>query len=136
MSATISGIDFYEVRLRAWNCSCPAFTLASFREFLGGGSHGALDAPDTGGDSHVMDEDWVLGDGDGGCTSEGRRRAGARIRGPSTDENAGQEGDAPVVMCKHLLACVLGSKCPGLFDGGVEEVTANTKEAAAWCAGW
>lgn len=127
---------FHEVRLRAWNCSCPEFTLASFRDFSGDGDDGALDAADVGGDYHLTDEEWVFGDGDGGCISDGRREIIKQLRGLSGDENTEQGRETPVVVCKHLLACVLGSKCPGLFNGGIEEVAVNIKEAAGWCAGW
>ena len=124
---------FYEVRLRAWNCSCPAFTLASFRELPGDGDHPASNPIGVGNDE-LANSEWVFGDGEGGCTSEGRRRVMRELRGLSESET--QEGEPPVAVCKHLLACILGSKCPGLFDGGVEQVAVSTKEAAGWCAGW
>lgn len=136
-SAAGSDRHFYEVRLRAWNCSCPAFTLASLRGISGGGNHQASGLGGAGGDCRLAYGEWMFGDGDGGCTSDGRRRIIQHLRGLSGDENwkEGEEGNDPVVVCKHLLACVLGTKCPGLFDGGIEEVVVNMKEAAGWCAG-
>lgn len=39
-------------------------------------------------------------------------------------------------VCKHLLACVLVERCPGLFAGFVEDRDVTKEELAGWCAGW
>jgi hypothetical protein len=103
----------YEVRTKAWNCSCPAFAFSEFP-----GEDVAEDAitmppnlpalrPTKAGDKM----EWSFG--------------GLSI-----------EGLAPVPVCKHLLACVLGERCPGLFGNGLEDKQLSREEYAGWCAGW
>jgi len=103
----------YEVRLQAWNCSCPAFAFAAFPATLPSDSQirlgsrteesGSFKAPEDGG------EEWEFG---------GLAR-----------------GDAIPPVCKHLLACVLVERC-GLFGEMVEERDISVEEAAGWAAGW
>jgi hypothetical protein len=41
--------------------------------------------------------------------------------------------------CKHILACVLFARCPGLFGDGGDDgrgVDVSMEELAGWCAGW
>lgn len=76
----------YEVRLQAWNCTCPTFSLLEFR-----------DTP------------------------------------PSDERGAGHQLSPPV--CKHLLACVLSMRCPGLFGRG-DSRGVSAGELAGLCAGW
>ncbi|KAB8069557.1 hypothetical protein BDV29DRAFT_182479 [Aspergillus leporis] len=106
----------YEVRLQAWNCTCPTFTLAAFRDL---DSDLAVDNPSSGipESSHTSDNvHYPFG---GGLT-----RPPAKLSFP---------------VCKHLLACVLLVRCPGLLgatgnDSGRTVVSAE--ELAGWCAGW
>lgn len=37
-------------------------------------------------------------------------------------------------VCKHLLACILMGRCPGLVGEGVRVV--SVEELAGLCAGW
>ncbi|KAL1967254.1 hypothetical protein VTN77DRAFT_3300 [Rasamsonia byssochlamydoides] len=100
----------YEVRLRSWNCTCPAFALSAFRDVE---THDAEVARDTA--SYLPDDEtsWF---------------GGTLTRDPSRSSLA---------VCKHLLACVLGVRCPSLFGDGIEETCMVTPtELAGRCAGW
>jgi hypothetical protein len=113
----------YEVRLHAWNCTCPTFTLNAFRdpgpayssEFDGEAEEDALAESSPVGDDPTCR--YVFG--------------GSLTRGPSRL--------APPV-CKHLLACLLMVRCPGIFGSGGRGQTGpvflTCEELAAWCAGW
>ncbi|KAL5362945.1 hypothetical protein BJX96DRAFT_177633 [Aspergillus floccosus] len=79
----------YEVRLRAWNCSCPSFALATFR---------APPVPDEEEEEEEEEEEGRYAYVFGGSLTRGATRR------------------APPV-CKHLLACLLAVRCPGLVDG-------------------
>ena len=103
---SIDATSSYEVRLRAWNCSCPAFTFAAFPASVVG----------TEGEA-VLDEEQERDTG-----------AGWKFGG------VGLGGGTPPV-CKHLLACVLGEWCE-LFKGFIEERDVSVEEAAGWAAGW
>lgn len=108
----------YEVRLRTWNCSCPAFAFASFPA-------GSLGVDGVVSEEVVEEEEeGEDGGGDGGGL-EGFSFGGLR-RG---------SGLVPPV-CKHLLACLLVERAPGLFGGCVEERRVGVEEAAAWAAAW
>lgn len=128
-----SSLSVYEVRLAAWNCSCPAFAFAAFPPNLqepspeppeqyqdGGASHAtAARAADAGSEYATQTaEDDVSGNFSFG---------GLRI--------GGAKGQVPPV-CKHLLACLLVERASGLFGGCVEEKVVSVEEAAAWAAGW
>jgi hypothetical protein len=101
----------YEVRLVAWNCSCPAFAFAAFPA-----THPEPLVPtyDPNNDEDITREveggTWLFG--------------GVSL------------GDAISPVCKHLLACVLVERCSGLFGGFVEERMVSVEEAAGWAAGW
>ncbi|KAF2810749.1 uncharacterized protein BDZ99DRAFT_475639 [Mytilinidion resinicola] len=107
--AAIDSTTAYEVRLRAWNCSCPAFAFAAFPSGAGQGRG-------NGGGS-----DW---EGDGGGEEEDGWRFGGVSVGAETPP-----------VCKHLLACVLVERCE-LFKGCVQEREVSVEEAAGWAAGW
>lgn len=97
----------YEVRLQAWNCTCPTFSLVAFR-----------DSSEDGGSSTDSMGSHGPSTGFGGIlTTES-----ARISPP---------------VCKHLLACILMTSCPGVF-GAKEEGSrfANVDEISGFCAGW
>ncbi|KKZ59186.1 hypothetical protein EMCG_05433 [[Emmonsia] crescens] len=90
------------VCLNAWNCSCPAFALAAFRH---------LDSPQT-------------------ATRETENSAGEEVStstsafpfGGTLTKDSWKNMHYGTPVCKHLLACLLGSQCPALFGGGVERV--------------
>jgi hypothetical protein len=124
--ATIDILPNYEVRLDAWNCSCPAFAFAAFPSATSrpgsAESHQSLqvaDASVTTGmlglqnvDTSFADEAedtvWIFG-------------------------GLGLESNLPV--CKHLLACVLVERTE-LFKDCVEDKLVDVEEAAGWAAGW
>ncbi|KAF2084748.1 hypothetical protein K490DRAFT_68504 [Saccharata proteae CBS 121410] len=105
----------YEVRLGAWNCSCPAFAFAAFPAVSGNRAGGAAMAGE-----HAEDDASAgfEGAGEEGWGFGGRRRG---------------RGLAPV--CKHLLACLLVDRSD-LFAGCAEEKRVSIEEAAGWAAGW
>ncbi|KAF2688689.1 hypothetical protein K458DRAFT_293639 [Lentithecium fluviatile CBS 122367] len=115
-SASYDTIASYEVRPRAWNCSCPAFAFSAFPPI-----HPEPPVPTyiptntnptsyTAGPGKVAQEGWSFGSMGLG------------------------EGTPPV--CKHLLACVLAERCAALFGAFVEERNVSVEEAAGWAAGW
>ncbi|KAL8807023.1 MAG: hypothetical protein Q9182_001004 [Xanthomendoza sp. 2 TL-2023] len=109
----------YEVRLRAWNCSCPAFafaSVASMGEDLLSGLvvHEGDRAKDP--IEGVEPTDW--GADNGGW------KFGGLIRG---------EGEVPV--CKHLLACYLAESWNRL-EGFVDVRIVSREEMSGWAAGW
>ena len=106
----------YEVRLKAWNCSCPAFSFSAFPSIHPEQPVPVYDPAEPDSTSYASDsettgqETWSFGGMDSG------------------------DGAAPV--CKHLLACVLVDRCPALFGDFVEERDVSVEEAAGWAAGW
>ncbi|KAB2579622.1 uncharacterized protein LTHEOB_7101 [Lasiodiplodia theobromae] len=141
--------NWYEVRLAAWNCSCPAFAFASFPANL------AEPSPSPGpglmeGSAAGMEEDgWkeeAKGEQEKGGVAAGEEEEGGvggdggegvweRFGFGGLRRGTGETGHVPPV-CKHLLACLLVERAPGLFAGSVEEKVVSVEEAAAWAAGW
>ena len=117
-----------EVRLKAWNCSCPAFAFAALPvdaasdsnrdDGVGGDEVDSVgyglsgNQPDTTATAAHVGEDEVAWLGFGGLT-----------RGKD------------VAVCKHLLACVVAERCQG-FEQLVEERDVGAEEVAGWAAGW
>jgi hypothetical protein len=104
---------FYEVRLCAWNCSCPAFAFAAFPAIHPEPAVPAFDPQHETSQSTIDKSDgatWIFG--------------GVSL------------GDDTPPVCKHLLACVLVDKCSGLFREYLEERVVSVEEAAGWAAGW
>lgn len=98
----------YEVRLRGWSCTCPAFTFASFA---------SLENNDAIRESHShSDEDRNV---------HTREFFGGLLMGDGRN----------VPVCKHLLACLLVERGGG-FEGFVEEIEVGGDELAGWAAGW
>ncbi|GKZ57160.1 hypothetical protein AnigIFM49718_002461 [Aspergillus niger] len=89
----------YEVRLKAWNCTCPTFTLNAFRD-------PGLD------DDEEADSSSTTGQDDPSLTKDNYYPFGGSLTRNST------RSSPPV--CKHLLACCLAVRCPGLFGSGEE----------------
>ncbi len=114
-STSFENTTYYEVRLQAWNCSCPAFAFAAFPAVHPEPAvpmyNPSIEYNNAGGLSgDGAEDDWTFG-------------------GVSLGENMPP-------MCKHLLACVLVEKCRSLFGGFVEERNVSVEEAAGWAAGW
>ena len=105
---------YYEVRLDAWNCTCPAFAYSAFG--------GSLDLDQD--QSRLGDEDDQTGSEMEGVGKEWR------FGGTLAREGNG----API--CKHILAVTLGKSLPGLFGNGVEKKVVTALEAAGWGGGW
>jgi hypothetical protein len=115
-SASFDTITSYEVRLEAWNCSCPAFAFSSFPAI-----HPEPPVP-------------VYNSAEPDPTSYAlKTETAGQYRWAFGGISIG-EGMAPV--CKHLLACVVAERCAGLFGDFVEERDVSVEEAAGWAAGW
>ncbi|KAL8718611.1 MAG: hypothetical protein Q9225_004274 [Loekoesia sp. 1 TL-2023] len=110
----------YEVRLKAWNCSCPAFAFASVA-CLG---NAGFDSLTFGDGSDEVGEGAGGGNGKDGGRSEGGGRFGGLVDG---------EGNMPV--CKHLLACLL-AECWSGFEGFMEKRVVGKEEMGGWAASW
>ena len=122
----------YEVRLQAWNCSCPSFTISAFRDLEESGPE--LDSEnidvDAGVDIDIPVERPSSSTSSATTTTEEYRFGGTLTRGFT-------RSSPPV--CKHLLACVLLVRCPRLFGAGTgshSRLVVSAKELAGWCAGW
>ncbi|KAF3053630.1 hypothetical protein E8E11_009053 [Didymella keratinophila] len=111
----------YEVRLGAWNCTCPAFAFAAFPAVHPEPPLPALTR------RSISSENQDLHDEDIGA--EKRRAVEWLFGGVSLEE------DMPPV-CKHLLACVLAERCRGVFGEHMEEKRVSVETAAGWAAGW
>jgi hypothetical protein len=130
---------YYQVRLRAWNCSCPAFAFSAFpattttvtTRHVGNEEEEAAAAVHTplhnnnstthqevnnnkDSNNNNADNKWTFG--------------GISLVGKGTMQ--------PPPVCKHLLACVFVERCKGLFGGFVEDREVGVEEAAGWAAGW
>jgi hypothetical protein len=133
----------YEVRLQAWNCTCPFFTISAFRDMI------------TEPSSPSFSDQTVSADGDGNEKAThnrvGYENFSVDAGADTLDTNAyadaysfggtlrlHQESAPPV--CKHILACLLAALCPSLGVNGKDEegrsVTLDKEEIAALCAGW
>lgn len=98
----------YEVRLNAWNCSCPAFTMRAFQPV----PHSAGDEVETG------ENAWF---------------GGTLV----VQQQQHEQPNNALVVCKHLLACVLAAKCATVFGHGIgEERVIEREELAGLCAGF
>lgn len=137
----------YEVRLRAWNCGCPAFANSVLSCLYGGSqtsdSGGGGAVPDGDGDSHGDCNVDVSGAGDEGEVSAAVGAAtpaatvqqfGGSLARESTGTGTSTGNGIPI--CKHILAAYLGSQVPGLFGQGVVTKRISREEAAGWAGGW
>ncbi len=139
----------YEVRLAAWNCTCPAFAFSAFSRALD------LNPEDDMGSTYAHrsdfeaadDHDDSLGNRDHSQSQGGVdvkwRFGGSLIHTPSESEskpelefNKGAPVPVPVPVCKHILAALLGQQIPGLFGSGVQVRTVSPDEGAGWAGGW
>lgn len=95
----------YEVRLTAWNCSCPAFAFAAFPSSF----EPATATSEPGPHSRTYDKASTVGG----------------IYGRSDD----------VPVCKHILACILAERCSLFTDFVEERRVSNAEYAgwaAGW----
>jgi len=131
----------YEVRLKAWNCSCPAFAFAALPIGAASPPSPFLRCDGSGGDGY-----W-----DGGIGRDGDDAVGYGLGGDqhatnatiTTDEDedmtwlgfGGLTRGQDVPACKHLLACVVAERFQG-FEQLVEEKGVGAEEVAGWAAGW
>ncbi|KAL4898419.1 hypothetical protein BDV59DRAFT_4057 [Aspergillus ambiguus] len=104
----------YEVRLHAWNCTCPTFALAAFRD------------PPPGDDPDPEPAPVAV------SVAPAYRFGGSLTRGSTA---------VPPPVCKHLLACLLAVRCPGVVGGADSDdpcavVKVSPEEMAGLCAGW
>ncbi|KAH8712221.1 hypothetical protein GQ44DRAFT_689462 [Phaeosphaeriaceae sp. PMI808] len=114
---------YYEVRLMAWNCSCPAFAFTAFPAI-----HPEPTIPTC--DIEVQMEVGAIVDaGEKGSGTEDSNNSAWTFGGISL-------GDSMAPICKHLLACVLVERCSRLFGASAEEKRVSVDEAAGWAAGW
>ncbi|ORX99815.1 hypothetical protein BCR34DRAFT_592802 [Clohesyomyces aquaticus] len=96
----------YEVRLNAWNCSCPAF---AFSAFPATSTSTVIPPPSPSSFTEGKHTEWCFG--------------GLSL------------GSGIPPVCKHLLACVLVER-GGYFEKCVLERRVCGAEAAGWAAGW
>jgi hypothetical protein len=133
---------YYQVRLRAWNCSCPAFAFSAFpattvtTRHVGNEEEAAEVAVHTplhnNNNSTTHQELNNKKDSNNNNNSDNVDNADNKwIFGGIS---LGKETPPPV--CKHLLACVFVERCKGLFGGFVEDREVGVEEAAGWAAGW
>ena len=119
-----SGPNYYEVRLRAWNCTCPAFTFSLLNNIQPCNPSLPTDPVRESIDLTPPHTTTTTG-----------QKAEWNFGGLSLDGEDGVE--TPMPLCKHLLACALvenGSR--NLFKGFVEERSVSVEEGAGWAAGW
>ncbi|CAN9354858.1 unnamed protein product [Alternaria alternata] len=135
---------YYQVRLRAWNCSCPAFAFSAF-------------PATTVTTKHVGNEEATIhtplhNNNNSTTHQEVNNKKDSNNNNNNNnsdyDDNAdnkwifggislvGKETTQPPPVCKHLLACVFVERCKGLFGGFVEDREVGVEEAAGWAAGW
>lgn len=128
-SSANMGKKSYIVCLNSWNCTCPTFTMAMFRD----------------------SNSWCSQDGDNPASSKAFQASvsgshdNTGIRGLLSGMSEGDtlifggtmvDKDYGTPVCKHILACVLGSRCPSLFVGGIENAYVGENEMAGYQAGW
>ncbi|KZF20700.1 hypothetical protein L228DRAFT_284645 [Xylona heveae TC161] len=116
---------YYEVRTKAWNCTCPAFAFAAVSSgsgpFLTTASDPALDLVSENTEATKRPHPGRRG-------AEESIRDGLNFGGLSL-------GTGQMPVCKHLLACFLVENFP-LLASYVEEKEVDEAELAGWVAGW
>ncbi|KAJ5755340.1 hypothetical protein N7533_004883 [Penicillium manginii] len=119
----------YEVRLNAWNCTCPTFALSAFKDLDSRQGSGSASASSTTMPETRFPEmrEMLLGrDAHAHALPVVYPFGGTLTR--DTDR-----GSPPA--CKHVLACILFARCAGLFGRGDDRLV-SLEEMAGWCAGW
>jgi hypothetical protein len=128
---------YYQVRLRAWNCSCPAFAFSAFPATTVTTRHveneetaaaaATVHTPLHNNNSITNQEVNNKKDSNNNNADNKWVFGGISLIGKET---------TPPPVCKHLLACVFVERCKGLFGGFVEDREVGVEEAAGWAAGW
>ncbi|KAK4550648.1 hypothetical protein LTR36_000227 [Oleoguttula mirabilis] len=106
-NAAYENITYYEARLEAWSCSCPAFAFSAFPAASADVHKTAPPVRDFQAEGPIP-PNWVLG---------------------------GLSLGSDMPICKHLLACVLVEHST-MFAHFVEERAISLEELAGWAAGW
>ncbi|TVY18096.1 hypothetical protein LARI1_G001997 [Lachnellula arida] len=113
--------QLYIVRLRAWNCTCAAFTFSSFpsspSSFLSSFPNQDADVNVEG----IKEGDRERGWGFGGLSLDGLGEGAGK---------GGGRGGGGVPVCKHLLACVLLERWGDVLGAYVKEREVGREEMA------
>ncbi|KAL4972028.1 hypothetical protein BDW66DRAFT_145089 [Aspergillus desertorum] len=135
----------YEVRLQAWNCTCPSFTITAFRDlgsepsstFFSSSADQTVSADDENG---KITPDHATHDNISASTGADTADMSAYARAYSFGGTLPLHAESAPPVCKHILACLLAALCPRLGINGDDEggrfVTLERQEIAALCAGW
>lgn len=126
-STSFDSTTSYEVRLHAWNCTCPAFAFAAFPSV-----HPEPVVP------------TYVPPASGTTTTTGTTSLHDEMTQVDTMDSLASEwrfggvslGEGMPPVCKHLLACVLAEKGSGVFGQCVQERRVSVETAAGWAAGW
>lgn len=112
---------YYEVHIDSWNCTCPAFTLASVQ---------SLETTETEQPNESSDTPFLAHSPKG--TRDTWRFGGKLTTGIAGDQSHRAESPlSAFAICKHLLACTLVSQCPTLFGHGLQLIAVSESELAA-----
>ncbi|KAL4941008.1 hypothetical protein BDV06DRAFT_195443 [Aspergillus oleicola] len=154
----------YEVRLQAWNCTCPSFTISAFRDLgpeplpssppssvTSSSSPSSHRHGQTGkiGDHHAHSNNSAQGDPKTADADASKSNTNSKVPAYSFGGTLSLHAESAPPVCKHILACVLAALCPGLGsgdpgngngegEGGMKDifVTLDSEVVAALCAGW
>lgn len=116
----------YEVRLDAWNCTCPAFAAATLKLIMGESSPESVRPQST---ERQPKGSETRNEGD--VTEDDHGKIETVLIGGVATKDA-----ALVPVCKHILAAALCEASPVLFGAGMNIREVNVDELAAWAAGW
>ncbi|KAL4801447.1 hypothetical protein BDV18DRAFT_167368 [Aspergillus unguis] len=134
----------YEVRLQAWNCTCPSFTISAFRG-LGPepSSPPSSSSSEDNGDLDDNDDNDKPASNPTGIPSDSINSdtpsADADVSAYSFGGTLPLHPESAPPVCKHILACLLAALCPDLSgsgDGAQRFANLDEEEVAALCAGW
>ncbi|KAF7502834.1 hypothetical protein GJ744_004989 [Endocarpon pusillum] len=131
----------YEVRLGAWNCTCPAFALSTFSRLMDAKADGDADDNREPLKNSLAGDDHHNVELSAKSQTESEWRFGGTFTRTLPDSEHGIESErrgasVPVPVCKHILAALLGKHIPGLFGSGVQLRTVSAEEGAGWAGGW
>lgn len=141
----------YEVRLSAWNCTCPVFAISAFDQsslasdlYADGDGDEDSDDGDNGEQREPAQQPHPHEHGtekaeisEPGLNVNAQWRFGGtltRTRTPSACAPAAAAVAVPV--CKHILAVVLSKHVPNPFGSGVRLSVVGPEEGAGWAGGW
>ncbi|KAL4900043.1 hypothetical protein BDW74DRAFT_188749 [Aspergillus multicolor] len=133
----------YEVRIEAWNCTCPSFAISAFRDL---GPEPSSPSPSSSPSSQtetadVMDAGFDRNHaGDHASADADTPDTSAYYHAYSFSGTLPLHPESAPPVCKHILACLMAALCPALGPSGEDEgsrvVTLDRGEIAALCAGW